>query len=366
MFAALAAHGHTYPLVPLAIAAVQAGHDVVFAAGEPFLPILRRAGLTARPAGLGMREAFAGIEPGPSDERVGRVIGDVLPRRMVADLAPLLTEHRPDAVIHDVATLGAPLAARVHGVPALGHTFGRMFVNDMSAAMTTAHAAFAAELGVEPDHAGPVLDICPESVQKKHFRERADRVPLRPVGWSECGALVERTPGRPLVYLTLGTAYATAPVLRTAIAGLARLPVDVLVATGPALDPATLGEVPDHVRVRGWVSQAAVLPHVDLVVHHGGSGTMLGAFAAGKPQLVLPMGADQFSNADAVVEAGAGTCLLPAELTGEAVTVTSKALLANEDTRAAARELAEEIAAMPSPREIAGRLPRLVGARGDQ
>jgi UDP:flavonoid glycosyltransferase YjiC (YdhE family) len=78
------------------------------------------------------------------------------------------------------------------------------------------------------------------------------------------------------------------------------------------------------------------------------------------------MGADQFSNADAVVEAGAGTCLLPAELTGEAVTVTSKALLANEDTRAAARQLAEEIAAMPSPREIAGRLPRLVGARGDQ
>jgi hypothetical protein len=314
---------------------------------------------------MGMREAFAGIEPGPADERVGRVIGDVLPRRMVADLTPLLAEHRPDAVIHDVATLGAPLAARMHDVPALGHTFGRVFVNDMSTAMVDAYTALATELGVVPGE-GHVLDICPDSVQLKDFLDRADRVPLRPVAWSESGALVERTSGRPLVYLTLGTAYATLPVLRAAIAGLARLPVDVLVATGPALEPADLGEVGDHVRVRSWVSQAAVLPHVDLVVHHGGSGTMLGAFAAGKPQLVLPQGADQFTNADAVVEAGAGARLLPAELTSEAVALAARALLADEDTLTAARRLAAEIAAMPSPREVAGRLPALVGVGGDE
>jgi len=105
---------------------------------------------------------------------------------------------------------------------------------------------------------------------------------------------------------------------------------------------------------------------VDLVVHHGGSGTMLGAFAAGRPQLVLPRGADQFTNADAVVSSGAGSRLLPAELTSDAVTVTAWALLAGEDVHAASRRLAEEIAAMPSPREVAGRLPDLVGAGGDQ
>ncbi|HWM06237.1 MAG TPA: hypothetical protein VNP92_28160 [Actinophytocola sp.] len=31
---------------------------------------------------------------------------------------------------------------------------------------------------------------------------------------------------------------------------------------------------------------------VDLVVHHAGSGTMLGAFGAGLPKLVLPVPAD--------------------------------------------------------------------------
>jgi MGT family glycosyltransferase len=186
-------------------------------------------------------------------------------------------------------------------------------------------------------------------------------VPLRPVAWSGCGALVERTPGRPLVYLTLGTAFATVPVLRTAIDGLARLPVDVLVAT--AVD---LGEMPAPVRVRQWVSQAAVLPHVDLVVHHGGSGTMLGAFAAGKPQLVLPQGADQFTNADAVVETGAGARLLPAELTPHGVMTAARALLSDVDTQLAADRLAEEIAAMPSPRQVVARLPAIVEQGGDE
>jgi MGT family glycosyltransferase len=159
------------------------------------------------------------------------------------------------------------------------------------------------------------------------------------------------------VYLTLGTAFPTAPVLRTAIDGLAKLPVDVLVSTGKQVD---IGEVPEHVRVRQWVSQAAVLPHVDLVVHHGGSGTMLGTFAAGKPQLVLPQGADQFTNAEAVVEAGAGAQLVPAELTSEAVTTTTRALLSDLDVRSGANRLAKEIAGMPSPREIAGQLPALI------
>src|SRR5919202_543337 len=146
MFAAIAAHGHTYPLIPFAVAAVEAGHEVVFAAGERLLPALRAAGLTAVPAGISMAEAFAGIAPGPADERVGRVLGDVLPRRMFADLTPLLAEHRPDAVIHDVATLGAQLAAQAHGVPAVGHTFGGMFVNNMSGAMVDAYTAFASSL----------------------------------------------------------------------------------------------------------------------------------------------------------------------------------------------------------------------------
>jgi UDP:flavonoid glycosyltransferase YjiC (YdhE family) len=358
MFAALAAHGHTYPSIPLAVAARQAGHEVIYAAGERFLPSLRNAGLHAVPAGISIAEAFAGVAPSP--EAVGQVIGDVLPRRWVADLVPLLEAHRPDLLVHDIGTIGAGLAGLVAGVPVLAHTFGRMFSNDMSDSMMAAFTTFAAELGVSSADAAanPVIGICPESVQDKEFRARNDRTALRPAGWSEPGELPPgvRNKTRPLVYVTFGTAYATADLLRQTIHGVAALPVDVLVGAGPMVDVEALGGVPDNVRLEAWVPQAELLPYVDLVVHHGGNGTMLGAFAAGVPQLIAPQGADQFANAGGVLDAGAGDRLLPDEFGQEAVTEKVQALLKNSSAQAAARSVAEEIAAMPSPEDVAARI----------
>jgi len=37
MFASLGAYGHLYPMMPLALACADAGHEVVIATGKPFL-----------------------------------------------------------------------------------------------------------------------------------------------------------------------------------------------------------------------------------------------------------------------------------------------------------------------------------------
>jgi UDP:flavonoid glycosyltransferase YjiC (YdhE family) len=42
------------------------------------------------------------------------------------------------------------------------------------------------------------------------------------------------------------------------------------------------------VHIERFVAQSEVLPLVDLIVHHGGTGTVLGALQAGLPQLLLP------------------------------------------------------------------------------
>ncbi len=144
------------------------------------------------------------------------------------------------------------------------------------------------------------------------------------------------------------------------MAGLAVLDATVLVATGPKLPVDVLGAPPDNVIVRPWVAQAAVLPHLELVVSHAGSGTMLGALAEGLPQLLLPRGVDQFVNADAVLAAGAGERLLPEELTASAVAASARRLLAEPTFRASARRVADEIAAMPGPDEIADHLPDIL------
>jgi MGT family glycosyltransferase len=167
------------------------------------------------------------------------------------------------------------------------------------------------------------------------------------------------TDGRPLVYLTLGTAFGSPEVLRAAIEGLAGLDVHLLVASGPRVDPAALGSVPAHVQVEAWVPQASVLAAADLVGHHGGAGTTLGSAAAGLPQLFLPQGADQFGNAAMISDYGSGRQLTPDQVTPHAVAAAASELLADTGARAAAARLAEEIAGMPSPASVAARLPEL-------
>ncbi|PSL57218.1 MGT family glycosyltransferase [Saccharothrix carnea] len=318
LFAGLASVGHTYPMVPLAIAAREAGHEVHFGVGEEVHRPLAANGLRPfRPA-----DAFYEL--------------------YAEDLAPELARLKPDLVVHGWGVPGAATAARQAGIPGLWHGFGRLFPDGIGLEMPTKSGR-------------PHLDICPPSLQDPDFLANEDRVALRPVAFGEPGELPARD-GRPLVYLTLGTAFGTPELLATAIKGLAELGARVVVATG-RVRPEQLGAVPDNVTVRAWVPQADLLPHVDVVVHHGGSGTTLGALAVGSPQLVLPQGADQFANADAVTAAGAGARLLPDEVGADAIADHVRTLLRPGGHTDAARVIADEIARMPSPAEVARRLP---------
>lgn len=376
IFASLASHGHVYPLLPLAFAARDAGHEVLFATGAQFQKSLRDAGLATAVSGIELGAAFTaahtGDRHGVSEEQrrlVGaKVFGDVLPRHVVPGLRRIIEEFKPDLVVHELADAGTGMAAALAGVPALCHAFGRAMTFD--GPLREAMAPYLAELGLPAPGRYPLtlgntyLDIYPPSLQDPEFSASANRIPLRPVAWNEPGELPEgirgRESSRPLVYLTLGTAFGHVGVLKLALAGLSRLPVDVLLASGPAVTVESLGAIPGNVRVLPWVPQADLLPHLDLVVHHGGSGTTLGAFAEGLPQLVLPQGADQFTNADAVLQAGSGARILPGEVSPDAVAEGARALLASEPAGDAARRVATEIAAMPSPAEISRRLPELV------
>ena len=135
-------------------------------------------------------------------------------------------------------------------------------------------------------------------------------------------------------------------------------------ATGPTVDVDALGVVPANVQVQSWVPRAALLPHVDLVVHHGGSGATLGAFGAGLPQLVLPQGADQFSNAEIVVRLGLGLGhqLIGDQVTERHVTELAGALLTDPSVAEATQAMAREVTDMPAPEDVVKRLPELADA----
>ncbi|RZQ60928.1 glycosyltransferase [Amycolatopsis suaedae] len=388
LFSSLPVHGHTYPLIPLALAAREAGHEVVYATGEEMLPSLRTAGLTVEPVALDMREAFgralAGLRVAvprdiPEDQRddaTVEVFSSIAPRAFVDGLAPLIGRFRPDLVIHESGNPGAGLAAILAGVPNVVHSYGRgtpSTGDGLRGRIRQRLLELAAELGAAGATAHPggllskgYLDIYPRSMQDETFLAEVDRTPLRPVSYGEPAELpatvVNRTDPRPLVYLTLGTAFGSPDVLRDAIAGLSQLDCEVLVAAGPTVDVHELGDWPGNVTVETWVPQARLLPHVDLAVHHGSAGTVLSVLAAGVPQLILPQGGDGFINAAAVAQAGAGDWLPPAECDAAAVTEKAGKLLADPACREAAGRVGREIAAMPTPAEVAARLERFTAS----
>ncbi|NMO89307.1 glycosyltransferase [Actinomycetospora sp. TBRC 11914] len=387
LVAALGAPGHAFPLVPLARALHDAGHDVTFATGPDLEPVIATSGVPTTAVGRPATEAFRevmigrGLTERPSDQEVMRevaseVFGAVLPRSVAGDLVPRLREQPPDVVVAEVGDPGAALAARVLGVPCVLHSFGRRPspVAPMSVTVPARLATVAAELAVplaEGDALGHAyLDLCPPSLQEPdsvaHLAGLTE-LPLRPVAWNPPTPFApRRLTGRPWVLLTLGTSFGEAGVLRTALDGLSALDVDVLVAAGSVDAGELAGLERRGVQVESFVPQADLLRGaVDgvaappaLVVHHGGSGTTLACAGAGVPQVLLPQGADQFSNAQAVTTVGAGVQLRGDEVTGEAVTAAVTALLGGGRELAAARALAAEVAALPAPDEVAARVER--------
>jgi MGT family glycosyltransferase len=72
-----------------------------------------------------------------------------------------------------------------------------------------------------------------------------------------------------------------------------------------------LGSLPDGALVERHVPQVALLAHTDVLIHHGGNGSVTEAAAAGVPMVVLPFSTDQFAGAAAIERAGLGRVLPP-------------------------------------------------------
>lgn len=114
--------------------------------------------------------------------------------------------------------------------------------------------------------------------------------------------------GTPPVAFTFGTGLMpVAEWFRAAVAVCQRLNLRALLLTEHSGQ--VPGPLPSAIRHCSFAPFQKLFPHCAAVVHHGGVGTMAKAFAAGKPQLILPMAFDQFDNASRVQQLGAGTWL---------------------------------------------------------
>ncbi len=363
LFVTVDGAGAIYPQLALAQRLRARGHEVRFLACRSQLGAIERAGLTAssysgRPD-FDMADPNGAIRDWAGDpEPIFRACCDLIwfgPAGDVADDVLQDVRREPvDALVIDYFAFGAAIAAERLGIPAavLWHTsFGEW-------------PGF--NLGLPAINQARVRHGLSEDLDVYESFHRADRIlvltsqrfgsamgeqwlppnlryvgPQLPPG-AEPPA-TQRSPNeRRSVLVSLSTSYqAQERVLQLAIAALGELPVNALVTTGPAV---TLDEqAPANVEIRPWASHTEVLPQMDLVVTHGGLGTVMTAMAFGVPLVCLPMGRDQHDNAASVSRLGLGTAVDPSagvHLLREAIRST----LENLSFRARAQELAAECA----------------------
>jgi UDP:flavonoid glycosyltransferase YjiC (YdhE family) len=369
LFCSLPHFGHVLPLVPLANACVDAGHEVIFATGGPLLGRLPVRSVQAYPErSLDDAEAevkrrhpeLADIAPQEKWRFGLELFADVEYETLLAGVEPLVAEARPDIVVYEAYSVAAGAAALAHGVPTVS-----VGVSPWSSFFELLHRTVMERHGIEwPDVvlADLYLDTFPPSTWSSDASLRRHE-PMRPIAWSpgpsEVPAWLLAERERPRVYVTLGTVvFGYTAAFEASLSALDEHDVDVLVTVGPEGDPAALQHGSDRVRVERFVDQARVIPLMDAVVHHGGSGTALAAMAAGLPQVVMPQGADQFQNAELLATTGAARTFLPG-MERDILAQHIVEALTDSDMKACAVKLAEEIAAMPSPADAAKEFPAL-------
>ncbi|HKV59023.1 MAG TPA: glycosyltransferase [Ktedonobacteraceae bacterium] len=382
----ISAYGHLQPLLPLAQALADAGHEVAIATGSDMRRRAGAAGFTTFGAGLAVDAAFGRLAERFPDQEYNllepseilgwylpHLFGEVLAPAMLDDLEPLVRKWQPDVILHDNWELAAPVAAASAGIPSVSQTLGLRHDDRILDAVAAAVAPLWQQRGMRPDSDAGLyrhlcLDTTPPGLQPYGTaRLRKTMYPLRPVAlppvpgealprWIESKRKV------PLVHTTLGTNITTntdMSMFRSVIEGLGNLEVDVLITIGFDKNPASIGSLPGNIHVENYMPHSLLLPHCSAVICHGGAGSTLSALAQGLPLLVLPQGADQYVIGDLVVAAGAGLLLVPSEVNPASVRASVLALLGEPDRWVGARRLQREIAAMPGPDEVVGLIERL-------
>jgi hypothetical protein len=263
-----------------------------------------------------------------------------------------LHRERPDVVVFEQCNLGAAIAAREAGC--LGVAVGRL-EQPMGPRLQRGrrdHRSSGPRARFDVRGHSPcfpcrcVRDAAPFPVTA-----------MRPTAWAPGGGPVPRwllEPHRaPRAYLTLGTIFGREDLLAAAAHEVAQAGCEVLLATGPGVDPSDLSDLPPSVHVEQFVPQARVLAHVDVVVHHGGTGTVIGSLEHGLPQVVIPRGADQFWNAEHLAARGAARAVLPDARPGSVTDAVSQLIAPDAPERREATRLGASVAAMPSPEKVA-------------
>jgi UDP:flavonoid glycosyltransferase YjiC (YdhE family) len=368
LVAAFGDPGHSFPAIALARELERRGHAVLVETWERWREAVEGLGM----AFTGAQEYTVYPPPGP-DTPDGQTAAAA-----ARALARLMEGFEPDLVVSDILTLAPTLAAEVAGVPhatliphvypvqrpgmpmySLGLRPPRTALGRLAWRATDPLLAMGlrrgrdelnetrARLGLGPIerfHGGisQLLAITATFPQLEYPRRWPAHVRVTgPLFFELPGEDVPIPEGdEPLVLVAPSTSQdPECELLRAALEGLADEPVRVL-ATINRHRPERPVEAPDNAVVVDWMLYSQAMPAADVVICHGGHGTVARALAAGTPLLVCPSVGDMGENAARVAWSGTGLSVPRRLLSPRSIRLATRRLLAEPRFAARAGEIA--------------------------
>ncbi len=122
--------------------------------------------------------------------------------------------------------------------------------------------------------------------------------------------------------------------------------------------------LPSTVLWQAYLPLKKLLPHVAVLVHHGGIGTTAEAMRAGVPQLIVPLAYDQFDNGARVAALGAGLVVRHSRLTVTRLLAQITQLLASPVIAAQCASLRSRMASAPELDPVVDAISVLVSKTG--
>ncbi|CAM5227945.1 oleandomycin glycosyltransferase [Streptomyces xanthochromogenes] len=391
LFTAHAGKSHLRLLIPLAQAAVRAGHTVAVADDESMREESVSYGLEFFPAGFDWAKdpfcveaialpLFRGDQEAYEDGLVECVLG---PPALAAarDILAVAADWKPDLIVREGEEMGGLLAAESLGIPHIAVAGGSTHL--LPPAVTNGPLnALRAELGLpaDPDDNSAYRhgliswlpaectgdDLDPRTL--RHYRQTTPyRSDDKALPW-----LAELADDKPVVYASIGTMAPSMPwksdeVLHAVIEAVSGLECTALVSIGVGRDPEEFGEVPAHVRLlTEWVPQDVLLEAADVFVTHGGHSSIREGLRSGTPMLVTPMYDDQPNSAEHVADVGSGINLPAYWVTGETVTEALGRLLTEPAFRLRAAAVRRSVLACPPVEQLVTDLEELVAVHAAQ